>query len=307
MSIVAVHGPNMWGGTGAAGGGSGPAVDNAGGTVTADMTNGMRFTLVGKGDRAAADYDWTFSDGTAAINNSQSTSVTFATTGAKTITLTVGSSGGTTPPATTYTFAVQADTSPPVQPVDNAAGTVTGDQFNGLLFTLAGKGDRLAADYDWTFSDGTAAINNTKTTTVTFATAGQKTITLTIGSAGGTTPPAGPYTFQVTATTGAVPRSLTAPPSYNPADHTVAEVEQYVTDNPDELQAVYDAEVADKNRSTLITWLEAQFPFDPDNHTVSEVEQYVTDHPDELEVIYEAEIAGKNRVTLVTWLEEFQA
>jgi hypothetical protein len=42
---------------------------------------------------------------------------------------------------------------------------------------------------------------------------------------------------------------------YDPAEHTVAEVEEYVDANPDQAQAVLDAEVAGKNRSTLVDWL----------------------------------------------------
>lgn len=44
---------------------------------------------------------------------------------------------------------------------------------------------------------------------------------------------------------------------YQPADHTVDEVKDYVTDHPDERQAVLDAEVAGKNRVTLVDWFEA--------------------------------------------------
>lgn len=315
MSIVAVHGPYTFGGTGAAGGGSGPVVQNAGGSVTANMSNGLQFSLLGAGDRAAADYDWTFSDGTAAINNNKGpVNVTFATPGAKTITLTVGSSAGTTPPATTYTYNVTADTAPTTQVVDNAGGTVTGDQLNGLLFNLAGKGDRAAADYDWKFGGTPADILNTKTTTVTFPTAGTKTITLSVGSSAGTTPPSQDYTFTVTATTGAMPRSMPPPPNgkpppegeFNPSEHTAAEVNAYADanqDDPDEIQRVLDLEVADKNRTTVVSHLEALLPYDPADYTVAEVVDYATANPDQLDDIIAAEQAGKNRTTLLNQLE----
>ena len=42
---------------------------------------------------------------------------------------------------------------------------------------------------------------------------------------------------------------------FNPGDHTVAEVEDYVNANPDQAQAVLDAELAGKNRVTLVDWL----------------------------------------------------
>lgn len=43
---------------------------------------------------------------------------------------------------------------------------------------------------------------------------------------------------------------------FDPAEHTVVEVEEYVEANPGERQAVLDAELAGKGRSTLVDWLE---------------------------------------------------
>jgi hypothetical protein len=34
-------------------------------------------------------------------------------------------------------------------------------------------------------------------------------------------------------------------------------VQDYVTEHPDEIEAVYDAELAGKNRTTLVNWLES--------------------------------------------------
>jgi hypothetical protein len=116
MSIVAVHGPNMWGGTGAGGGGTGMVVISPTGVykATADPTNGLRFTFeaIQKG-RPAIDYDWTFPGGTPA---SQADSqgpivVTFATAGSKTISLAIAAGAGT--PATgTYPMTVEAVSGP---------------------------------------------------------------------------------------------------------------------------------------------------------------------------------------------------
>lgn len=47
---------------------------------------------------------------------------------------------------------------------------------------------------------------------------------------------------------------------YDPGAYTVAEVQEYVTANPDQTQAVRDAEAAGKNRSTLIAWLDEPWP-----------------------------------------------
>lgn len=41
---------------------------------------------------------------------------------------------------------------------------------------------------------------------------------------------------------------------FDPAAHTVVEVEEYVTDHPDERTAILEAESAGKNRTTLIEW-----------------------------------------------------
>jgi hypothetical protein len=51
-----------------------------------------------------------------------------------------------------------------------------------------------------------------------------------------------------------------APPEsgpYDPTPHTVAEVQQYVTQNPDQRAAVAEAERAGRNRTTLLDWLSA--------------------------------------------------
>jgi hypothetical protein len=44
---------------------------------------------------------------------------------------------------------------------------------------------------------------------------------------------------------------------FDPSDHTVPEVEDYVDQHPDEAGAILDAERAGKNRTTLVTFLEA--------------------------------------------------
>ena len=59
-------------------------------------------------------------------------------------------------------------------------------------------------------------------------------------------PPAG--TTTTTSTSGSE--------SFDPGAHTVDAVEAYVSDHPDELDAVLAAEEAGKNRTTLVAWLE---------------------------------------------------
>lgn len=156
--------------------------------------------------------------------------------------------------------------------ITNTGGSVSADLANARRFTFAGAGDRLAADYDWTFTGGAgaAAQPNIKSGTVTFTDDGPKVITLTLGTTGGTTPAGGTYTFNVVSGPGATPR-MAAPPDeeeevvgddeeeiFDPADYTVAEVEEYATENPDQIEDLIEAEEAGKNRSTLIAWLEAR-------------------------------------------------
>lgn len=66
-------------------------------------------------------------------------------------------------------------------------------------------------------------------------------------------------------------RAASAPPApadqgaaFDPDDHTVAEVEAYVADHPDERDDILAAERAGKNRSTLIAALETDEPEEPE-------------------------------------------
>jgi hypothetical protein len=112
MSLVTVHGPNTMYTSSTA------PITNAGGTVTPSLSNGMSFTFAGAGDRAAADYDWSWTPTNAGDNpaspklDTKSGTIVFGISGAHTITLTVGSSAGTTPAPGTYTYNVTAVAGP---------------------------------------------------------------------------------------------------------------------------------------------------------------------------------------------------
>ena len=115
MSIVAVHGPNMWGGTGAGGGGTGEVVETAQVKATANMANGLEFTK--DKSRPAADYDWTYTPAGGApaspINNTHGPhTITFVGAGDKTVTLTVAAGAGP-PAAGNYAITVSAMTAGP--------------------------------------------------------------------------------------------------------------------------------------------------------------------------------------------------
>jgi hypothetical protein len=64
--------------------------------------------------------------------------------------------------------------------------------------------------------------------------------------------------------------------TYDPGEHTVDEVKEYVGDNPDQTDEVLAAEQAGKNRSTLVEWLEAgPAPEHPDETPAEEYERSV--------------------------------
>jgi hypothetical protein len=95
--------------------------------------------------------------------------------------------------------------------------------------------------------------------------------------------------------------------AYDPSDKTVAEVQEDVNSmDEDQIRAVYDAEVAGKNRTTLVSYLESLLPFDPAEYNVEDVVQYATDNPELLADIITAEREGKNRSTLLSQLEALQ-
>lgn len=201
-----------------------------------------------------------------------------------------------------------------------AGATATKSVTNGLTFAFSfpNPGARPATDFDWTFTGpgSPAAQADRYGGTVTFTGAGAGTIVCTVAAGAG--PPAGGvYTINVTATAG-VPKSAEEggeePPTngngaYYPGEHTVAEVQQEANDNADDvayIQSLLDAERSDKNRSTLVSYLESLLPYDPAAHTVDEVVAYAEDHPDEVADIIASEQANKNRSTLLSQLEALQ-
>jgi hypothetical protein len=96
-------------------------------------------------------------------------------------------------------------------------------------------GDSTAADVQ-DVTDGEADSEHTYTANGTF------TITVTDDDSEGTT----------TATVADL-----AALEFDPADHTVPEVQAYVTDNPDSVDDVRALEADGKARTTLLAWLDA--------------------------------------------------
>jgi len=156
---------------------------------------------------------------------------------------------------------------------------------NGLIWTFQAKDQsQVAANYDWAYTPagGTPAspIADTKAPTVTFSGAGAKTVTLTlngvaqpsfvINAVAGVAPLMAPdeeaEVSQRSETPDQPPRPTSASDGdeedyatagFDPAAHTVPEVEAYVDEHPDEVERIYDLEAEGKGRVTLLTYLES--------------------------------------------------
>ena len=217
-----------------------------------------------------------------------------------------------------------------VTEVGPAMATV--DQSNGLIWTFKlDQSSTRTTSLAWTFPTGTpATATGPGPHTVTYASAGSKANTAVATGAGegaNPYPPAGTTNIPVTAVSGAAPQMMMmgapeegegeefieeddsdeespeVPIAFDPAAHTVAEVEEYADEHPEQAAELLDAEVAGKNRSTLVAFLEGLIPFDPGAYSVADVIAYADENPDEAEEILEAERAGKNRTTLISHLE----
>lgn len=228
-----------------------------------------------------------------------------------------------------YTFGSKAVT-------EVGPAMATASPTNGLIWTFSlDSPSTRTASLAWTFPTGTpASATGPGPHTVTFASAGTKAVTAVatgVGEGANPYPPAGTTNLPVTAVAGAGPtsgllmapggddepqaqaRSIEAAPEedtpdidvgYDPAAHTVAEVEEFVAEHPEQLREMYDAEVAGKNRTTLVNHLESLLPFDPAEYSVEDVKAYVEDNPDEAIDVLNQERQGKNRSTLVSFLED---
>jgi hypothetical protein len=273
-----------------------------------DNTNGLKwdFKLDGSTTRPDQDFSWAFpTDGTPTPQVlADPTVVTYATPGSKTATLTV----------------------------TNVAKTVSNKALTNNVATLTTTATHgfkvgqsvVVAGVDATFN-GTYTITSTPTgTTFTYALVAAN---VTSAASGGTVtsdsaqyPAAGSYPITITAATGAGATTglLMAGregdggdgddgAAYDPSDKTVAEVQEDVNSmDEDQIRAVYDAEVAGKNRTTLVSYLESLLPFDPAEYNVEDVVQYASDNPELLADIITAEREGKNRSTLLSQLEALQ-
>lgn len=71
------------------------------------------------------------------------------------------------------------------------------------------------------------------------------------------------YTIEVEVEAEPVAVEAEAASEFDPADHNVEAVKEFVTANPDQAEAIYISESEGKSRSGLLTWLEAFTEADP--------------------------------------------
>jgi hypothetical protein len=285
-------------------------------------TNGLKwdFKLDNYTSRSNQDFAWTFPpDGTPTPQNvADPSEVTYAAVGAV-----FGDPTRPTQPTKTAQCVVTNTAKATVnnRALTNNVATLSFSAAHGFIpgqvVTVSGA---VGAPFTGTFTLLTAS-GTTLTYACTGADVSSGATTGTVTSASTQYPAAGTYTVVVPVATGTGPSAglLSASPEdqaedetqsetevevgYDPAAHSVDDVKQFVTEHPDEAQAIYDAEEAGKNRATLMSWLEEQMPYDPGDYTIDEVKSYAQANPDQIEDLIDAEAAGKNRSTLVAFLE----
>jgi YD repeat-containing protein len=129
-------------------------------------------------DGAITSYQWIFGDGTS--GSGATVSHSYATPGARTVTLTVTDNNGAQASASTSaTIANRA-------PVANAGGPYNGVTNTAIQFNGGGSSDPDGSitSYQWNFGDGTSGTG--VTASHTYTTTGTRTITLTVTDNNGT-------------------------------------------------------------------------------------------------------------------------
>ncbi|WP_395726430.1 PKD domain-containing protein [Nakamurella sp.] len=192
-------------------------------------------------DGTIASYSWNFGDGTAAGTGAKPAH-TYAAAGTYSVALTVTDNFGATN-TVTKPVTVAANKSP------SAAFTVT---VNNLDLTVDGSTsadpDGTIASYSWDYGDGTTA-TGAKPATKTYATAGTRTVKLTVTDNAGAT---NVVTQQVTATNPPVNKVPVASFTTTPTDLTVA-VNGTASADPDGTIASYAWDFGDSSTGTGVT------------------------------------------------------
>ncbi|HWB62622.1 MAG TPA: PKD domain-containing protein, partial [Chitinophagales bacterium] len=153
-------------------------------TVTSPVCANQNSAITYTGTASAgATYSWDFGGGTPATGNAQGPyNVSWATAGTQNVTLNVTENGCAAMPTT-----IPVTVNPYPTATFTTVSPVCTGQNSAITYTGTGTG---AATYTWDFSGGSPATGNTQGPfNVTWATAGSKTITLTVAENGCTSPP----------------------------------------------------------------------------------------------------------------------
>jgi PKD repeat protein len=176
-------------------------------------------------------YYWTFSDGaTPRSFTGASASYTFATPGSYTITLLVLDAAGNFA-SSTFTATIKDVTAPTAVITGGSPQTFNEDSVKTLDGSSSADNDPnfgSTGNYTWTFTDGVARTLFGKSTTYTFGTPGNYTITLTVRDAGGNSATA-TSTFVVGDIT--APTGTLSPPTSANEDASVTFSSAVITDN----------------------------------------------------------------------------
>ncbi len=161
------------------------------GTITppATIVQGQAVTFQGSATDANGDtvtYAWNFgANATPATSTAQNPSVTFSTAGARSVTLTVTDSQGLADPSPA---SVQVTVAAPNQ-APNGTITAPASIVQNQAVTFQGSATDANGDpvtYAWNFgANATPATSTAQNPSVTFSTAGARTVTLTVTDSGG--------------------------------------------------------------------------------------------------------------------------
>ncbi|HAA01119.1 MAG TPA: PKD domain-containing protein [Flavobacteriales bacterium] len=126
-------------------------------------------------------WSWSFPGGTPATSTAQNPVITYATPGTYSVTLTVTNGNGSNSTTSTNLITVTTCTSPPTAAFSASLTTIcSGDAVN---FTDLSTGSPTS--WSWTFTGGTPATSTVQNPSVTYATPGTYTVTLTVTNANG--------------------------------------------------------------------------------------------------------------------------
>jgi len=247
MSIVSVHGPLTFGSKGVV------SVGEVSATPSPANALIWNFKLSQPSDRPAADFDWAFPGGTPATqaDSKGPVQVTYAAAGSKTATLTVSGAGGD-PANGSYPITVTAAAGAAPRELLQEADEEEEDVYAEGVYRQPEEAEAPEAEAP----EAEAQVSEDEAPdeydpgdyTVAEVVEHAETLSeeeirdLIDTEAGGKN-------------RSTLVQQLQELLPFDPGDYTVAEVLDYADENPDDVQAIYNAEAADKGRTTLLEGL----------------------------------------------------